>query len=388
MAFGPSSCFTRCFARGISLFSWFLAGNCSIFALYLSSNNVVKQGIISVVSVLVVSFACFFLWGELNYQAVALLLLLTVSVLAMVYDIIPVLLASALSAIIWNYCFIPPRFTLDVGSTADLLMFLSYFFVALLNGVLTAKIKQAERKARDREEKEKTIRLYNTLLNSLSHELRTPISTIIGAIDLMKRDERDLFSAHQQELLEEIEIATLRLNGQVGNLLDMSRLESGNLWLNLDWCDITELIYLTVRKIDRRTSHQISYQETETLPLFKVDSGLLEQVLHVLLDNAVCYTPDGTSVFIQAEPSPTGLSITIKDQGPGFPADKVDKVFEKFYRLPGSKTGGSGLGLSIAKGFVNAHGGEITLVNNKDRGSLFKINLPCEVSYLNQLKNE
>lgn len=348
----------------------------------------IKQGLISVVSVLVVSFACFFLLGELNYRAVALLLLLTVSVLATLYDIRPVLLASALSAIIWNYCFIPPRFTLDVGSTEDFLMFLSYFFIALVNGVLTAKIKHAERKARDREEKENTIRLYNTLLNSLSHELRTPISTIIGSIDLMKAYGSSLYGAHRQELLEEMEVATLRLNGQVGNLLDMSRLESGSLQLNLDWCDVTELVYLTLQKVGRHTGHQLIFQEVEGLPLFKVDAGLLEQVLYVLLDNAICYTPTGTSVFIRAGSSATALFITIEDQGPGFPEDKLEKVFEKFYRLPGSKTGGSGLGLSIAKGFVNAHGGEITLANNMGRGSVFTIALPCEMSYLNQLKNE
>ena len=122
-------------------------------------------------------------------------------------------------------------------------MFLMYFVIALINAVLTYKIRQVERKIRDEKEKEKTIKLYNTLLNSLSHELRTPISTIIGAIDTIKDNGTKLTESNISDLYTEIEIAGFRLNRQVENLLSMSRLEAGILKPKLDWCDVNELVF-------------------------------------------------------------------------------------------------------------------------------------------------
>ncbi|NTW32317.1 MAG: DUF4118 domain-containing protein, partial [Bacteroidetes bacterium] len=119
--------------------------------------------------IVAVSIACFFTADFIGYKVVALLLLVVVSLLAMVFDILPVLLAALLSALIWNFFFIPPLFTFHIADTEDALMFLMYFVIALVNAVLTFKIREAEKKARDKEEKENTIKLYNTLLNSLSH---------------------------------------------------------------------------------------------------------------------------------------------------------------------------------------------------------------------------
>lgn len=131
-------------------------------------------------------------------------------------------------------------------------MFLLYFFIALVNAVLTFKIRKEEKKARHKEEKEHTIKLYNTLLNSLSHELRTPISTIIGAVDTLKDQKEKISSNNQIELLNQIDTASMRLNRQVENLLNMSRLEWGMLKLNLSWCD-TKLL-ARIRSAMRRNS--------------------------------------------------------------------------------------------------------------------------------------
>ena len=154
----------------------------------------------------------------MSYKTVALVLLMTVSVIAILFEIFPVLLAAVLSAVIWNYFFIPPLFTFDIGNTEDLLMFLLYFVIALVNAVLTIKIREAEKKARDKEEKEKELKLYNTLLNSLSHELRTPIATILGSVDMLKESRDKLSVDNQNELLNEIGIAGNRLNRQVENI--------------------------------------------------------------------------------------------------------------------------------------------------------------------------
>jgi two-component system, OmpR family, sensor histidine kinase KdpD len=331
---------------------------------------------------------CFYFAAFIGYRVVALILLMTASLIAMLFDILPVLIAAILSAIIWNFLFIPPLFTFHITNAEDLLMFLLYFVVALVNAVLTFKIRDAESKARDKEEKEHTIKLYNTLLNSLSHELRTPIATILGAVDTLKENNEKLTVANQQVLLSEIDTASLRLNRQVENLLNMSRLESGMLRLKIDWCDTNELVHSVIAKLSSaNTNHPIQFTPNEQLPLFKLDEGILEQILYNLIHNATLYTPPQTVIDVAISCEADTLILQIVDHGNGFSENELPFVFDKFYRSPNTKTGGSGLGLSIVKGFVEAHGGTILLTNNHP-GAAFVITIPAETSYLNSLKNE
>lgn len=347
-----------------------------------------NQYLISIALVLITSVACFFSTPLIGYKTVALLLLVTVSIIAMLFDILPVLGAALLSAIIWNFFFIPPIFTFHIESTEDLLMFLLYFFIALVNAVLTLKIRKEETKTRDKEEKENTIKLYNTLLNSLSHELRTPISTIIGAVDTLKENKEKISISNQNELLNQIEIAGIRLNRQVENLLNMSRLETGTLKPNSDWCDTNELINSVVQMFNISSRQSIFFQPNEKIPLLKFDRGLIDQVLQNLVLNAVNYTPEKSTIKIVASYQSNTCKIIVSDNGYGIPENEINHVFDKFYRLPDSKTGGSGLGLSIAKGFVEAHNGCIKAKNNDDGGVSFIVEFPAEASYIFNLKNE
>ena len=267
-----------------------------------------------------------------------------------------------------------------------------------------------EKETRKKETKEKAIKLYNTLFNSLSHELQTPISTIIGATDTLKENAAKLTDKNKNALIDEISIASLRLNEQVENLLDISRLESGYLRLKKDWCDINELIYSVVNKLQSKSEkHKINIAIPENFPLFRLDFGIMEQVLYNLLNNAIQYSPDNSTVSIITkygitltgyfdENEETGvvhkdntsntLIITIADNGKGFPENEIRKVFDKFYRLQNSHAGGTGLGLSIVKGFVEAHKGKITLKNIPEGGAEFTIEIPAKASHLNSLKNE
>jgi two-component system sensor histidine kinase KdpD len=258
----------------------------------------------------------------------------------------------------------------------------------MVNAVLTYKIKVQERKARDKEEKEKAIHLYNTLFNSLSHELKTPISTILTAADTLKDNESILPVHVKATLIAEIEIAGTRLNRQVENLLHMSRLESGMLKVKRDWCDISELIYTILQKLGPDEQNRITYEPDQNLPLFKLDAGLIEQVIFNIVHNAIQYTPPDALIRITVLPKDEKCVITISDNGPGIPEKELTHLFEKFYRLPESKTGGTGLGLSIAKGFVEAHGGTITVENRKEGGAQFSMEIPAETSFLNYIKNE
>lgn len=351
--------------------------------------NLTQQYLISVLAVIVVSFACFFFKDLVDYKTVALILLLVVSVLAMLYNLWPVLLAATISALTWNFFFIPPHFTFHIEKAEDILMFFMYFVIASLNGVLTYKIRQIRRLAQRKEEKEKTLKLYNTLLNSLSHELRTPIATIIGATDNLQHNYSKLNESNKSELIQEISKASLRLNKQVDNLLNMSRLESGTIKLKLDWCDINELIYEVIKQVKENTkSHTFIVEIEDQLPLFKIDYGILEQVLFNLLQNAVTYTPAGSTIRLKAKTINKNLMLIVEDNGQGFPSTEIKNVFDKFYRLKNTTASGTGLGLSIVKGFVEAHQGTVGLQNAKPNGAIFTIVIHCEASYINNLNHE
>lgn len=324
-------------------------------------------------------------WG---YQLVALLLLLLVSVLAMFFDILPVLAAAALSALVWNFFFIPPLFTFHIEKPEDALLFALYFFIASVNAVLTYQVRRAEKRARDKVEKEKSIALYRTLFNSLSHELRTPIANIIGAADTLKENETQLKDVQRKDLLDQISEAGFRLSRQVENLLNMSRLETGLLSPKPDWTDLEELIEDTRKKLDNPRNGDIVSDFPPDFPLCKLDAGLLEQMLKNLLENALNYTPVGTSVHVTCQLEGNRLSLKVKDAAPGIPEKQLDQIFDKFYRLPNTLPGGSGLGLSIVKGFSEAMGGTVKAANAPEGGAIFEVNIPVETTFINQLKNE
>lgn len=341
--------------------------------------NLAFQYLISIGLITVIGLTSYLVIEPAGYKVVALILLLAVSVLAMLFDILPVLTTAVLSAIAWNFFFIPPVFTFHIGNTEDSLMFLMYFVVALINAALTFKIRDSEEKARNKEERENSIKLYNTLLNSLSHELRTPIATIIGAVDTIKENRDRLSEKNIEELITEIEIAGLRLNRQVENLLNMSRLESGFLKLRLDWCDINELIYTVIKNNQPdKKERNILFYANDNLSLFRIDRDLMEQAIQNVLHNALQYTPANATITIRAEKKKASCIITIEDNGQGIPEEKMQFIFDKFYRLPQTLTGGTGLGLSIAKGFIEAHQGKINVKNCKTGGAKFTIEIPAE----------
>ena len=350
---------------------------------HISKKRLVNQLLLSILLVTGVSALCFFSLGSGNYRIVALLLLVTVSIIAMFFDIWAVLTGAVLSALIWNFLFIPPVFTFHINDAEDILMFLMYFLVALINGMLTFKIRQVEKRAREKEEKEKVIKLYNTLLNSLSHELRTPIATIIGSVDTLKQ-ESGISESNRRILLQEIDLAGSRLNKQVENLLSMGRLESGMLKPKLDWVDISELIRSIIYQFSDIKSHEIVfYESVEDLPLYKTDGGILEQILYNLIQNALSYTPAGSKVTVEIDQEAEGLYIEIADNGKGFPNDAIPHVFDKFYRLPHTKTNGVGLGLSIVKGYCEALNGNIILEIKLEGGARFTLEIPSEYTFIN-----
>jgi two-component system sensor histidine kinase KdpD len=198
-----------------------------------------------------------------------------------------------------------------------------------------------------------------------------------------------LTEENRKELLSEISKSSLRLNRQVENLLNMSRIESGFLELKRDWVDVSELVYDVVNRLKHLTAeHPVGVIIKDNLPLFKLDYGLMEQVVYNLVYNAAIYIPKYCVITVRVSFLGDRLVIDVEDSGTGFPPGETEKVFDKFYRLKSAQTGGTGLGLSIVKGFVEAHKGSVVLENMPGGGARFTIEIPAETAGAGELKNE
>lgn len=218
-------------------------------------------------------------------------------------------------------------------------------------------------------------RLGKTLLNSVSHELRTPLAAITSATSGL-RDAGALNPA-QQTLAEELDEATARLNRLVRNLLDLSRLEAGHVHPNLDWHDVRDLVHTALQNLGRTLAeHPVKIEIASGLPPMKLDSTLTEQILANLLSNAALHTPAGTPIEICARAESHELLLEVADHGPGLPPENSARLFERFERGANAAPGGTGIGLSLVKGFTEAQGGTVAAANRNGGGAVFTVRLP------------
>jgi two-component system sensor histidine kinase KdpD len=476
---------------------------------------------LSIVVIGLTGLICSPLSTEQGYHVVSFILLFVVSILATFMGIGPIFLASTLASLVWNFFFIPPHYTFHIDKTEDILMFGMFFIIALLNGILTSRLRKQEKLARDREkhtnalfqltrelskasgmdevltvaireirnhfsvdslfilqdgknilassgrlQREKKLspveygtatwvfeharkagdfpdktaytfyplhgtrikpgvvavklekpfsedknafwdtflaqvsnalereflgelaqkarfldesdKLYKTLFNSISHEFRIPVATIMAASDTLMALSHS--GNVQSALYNEIFTASVRLNQLIENLLNMSRLESGRLSVRLDWYDINDLVNKLSEDLnDELKPFALLVSVPDDMPLVRIDYGLMEQVLYNILINACHQAPVASNISLETGHSEGELAIRIMDRGPGFPEEALNNVFQKFFRVAGSKTGGLGLGLSIVKGFVEAHKGTVSVENRKDGGAAFTIRVPSEL---------
>jgi len=220
--------------------------------------------------------------------------------------------------------------------------------------------------------------LEQALLNSISHDLRTPLVTISGVLDSLRADALLHNPVKREELLTSAIDEAGRLNRFVGSLLDMTRLEAGMLAPRLVPCDVEDIVGSAAGSVELRLgNHRLVTNVAADLPLVSADPALLNQALVNLLDNAVKYSPPGADIHFTAHSHGDRLVLAVLDNGPGIPPGQEEHIFEKFYRLAiPEKTGGTGLGLSIAKGIVTAHGGTITAANRAEGGLQVEVHLP------------
>lgn len=346
-----------------------------------------KEYIIAVGGVTTLTIACWLLTPLTGYGSMSLIYLLGVLLAGMILSRGPVLLVAALSALAWNFLFIPPLFTLHIAKLEDALTFATYFIIAITVGSLTAQLKAREHLAAQIQLSQESERLRKTLLDCVSHELKTPLAAVAAASQELSRSALNGPDPQiQKELIREIRDGSRRLNRVVDNLLDMTRLESGVIQPKREWCDVRELL-LSAIEIERDSinDRDIRVDVADNTPLALVDHTLIEQAVAKLLANAGSHTPTRLPIEIDAEYKDDHLVICVGDRGPGIPVEATERLFEKFYRGDGRKAGGLGLGLSIARGFVEAHGGTLIAENRDGGGARFMISLPVRVTKMDEL---
>lgn len=221
-------------------------------------------------------------------------------------------------------------------------------------------------------------RLRGSLLSSVSHDLRTPLTSISGATGTLLEQDGSIDSATRRVLLQTAHEEAERLSRQVSNLLEMTRVESGNLKVTKELQPLEETLGAALRRLDKTLQgRKVEMKLPPDLPMVPVDAVLLEQVLFNLLDNAAKYTPPDTAVDVSAAADDDEVTVEIADRGPGLGDGDEERIFDKFYRGQSPRTQpGTGLGLAICKGIVHAHGGKISARNRDGGGAVFIFTLP------------
>jgi two-component system sensor histidine kinase KdpD len=233
---------------------------------------------------------------------------------------------------------------------------------------------------------EATEKLQTALLNSISHDLRTPLVSITGALSSLDEASPALDPEVQRALIETAREEAERLNRLVGNLLDITRLEAGAMRLHREACDMQELIGSSLEQIGTPLKNrQVKVDLSNKLPLLSLDFVLFSRVMVNVIDNALKYSPPEKPIEIRAYVSNQYLEISVADRGDGIPVEDLEHIFDKFYRVQRpDNVSGTGLGLSISKGIVEAHGGSIRAENRIGGGAIFNVRLPLEGTGINE----
>ncbi len=288
----------------------------------------------------------------------------------------PAILSSFLGVLCFDFFFVPPRYTFHVEHTQYLVTFLVMLAVALTISHLALRMQIEADAARRSEVEAETEKLRSSLLSAVSHELKTPLTAILGSVGILARASSP-GAGHWRELLDNIREEAERLTRLVHNLIETTRLESGRVRLKKEPYPVEDIIGTALERLDKLLAgREVRTAIPENLPLVPLDPVLMELVFVNLLDNAVRHAPGATPIEISARAAKDRLEIAVADRGPGLASEHIGRVFEKFYRAQ-SASGGAGLGLAICKAVVEAHGGSIQVRNRAGGGAEFMVSLPC-----------
>jgi two-component system, OmpR family, sensor histidine kinase KdpD len=292
----------------------------------------------------------------------------------------PAAVGAVLGVLAFDFFFVPPYLNFAVADSQYLLTFAVMLLVGLVISGLAASVRRQARLAAEARLRVETERLRNSLLAAISHDLRTPLAAIIGASSSLAEEEARFDPAARRALGRDILDASRRMHELMNKVLEMARLQSGKIELKVEWYPLEELIGSVLGYLkERLEDHPVVVELPPQAPWILADGSLIEQVLANLVENAVKYTPPGTRITIGARREGDALTVEVADQGPGLPVGTEERVFEKFYQAqPESAGGGVGLGLTICRTIVEAHGGSIRAASRAGGGASFVFDLPVK----------
>lgn len=374
-----------------------------------------KQLLGYLVAVLVIAAATIVLraFGDhINSTTVSLTFLLIVLFLATAWGPRPAVVASLLAATSLNYFFLPPVGTFTIADPHNWVAVFAFLITAVLVGQLSARVK---RQAADAEAARTEIerlyeelqdsfeaasqakalrqseRLKSALLDAVTHDLRTPLTSIKASIttlldDTKRSGEVNLEPQSKMEMMEVIDEESDRLNRFIGDLIELARIEAGEMQLSRRWGPLDEIISAaTLRARPITKDHRVEVKVAEGLPVVRVDERAVSEVFYTLINNAAKFSPAGSVIRISAQQDGASMRMSVEDEGVGISPELRERVFDKFFRATrngdvGRQTpAGTGMGLAIAKGIVEAHGGRIWIETGPmDRGTRVVFTLPID----------
>lgn len=332
---------------------------------------------------------------HLNQTTVALALLLVVLLTAIRWGSRPAMLASVLGMLCFNFFFLPPVRTFTIIDPDNWIALAAFLSAALTVGQLSARARRraheaeagrleierlyeelrgAFERASHAEALRQSERLKSALLDAVTHDLRTPLTSIKASVTTLleteagaSQDALPIDAEGRKEFLEVINEEADRLNRFIEGLVELARIEAGEMRLRRAWGNVDEIISTALARAEPLTrGHRIAVEIEESLPAVRVDARALAEVVYTLVDNAAKYSPGGTRILVKASRAPTEMvEFAVEDKGRGIPPDLRERVFDKFFRATGEAgeagmpSTGLGMGLAIARGIVEAHGGRI-----------------------------
>lgn len=352
---------------------------------------------------------------QVNSTTVALAFLLVVLVVALFWGSRPALVASVLGMFCFNFFFLPPLHTLTIAHGENWIALIVFFTTALAVGQLSARAKQRAEEAEIRKREAESLytrlqaafereseaeaikrseRLKSALLDAVTHDLRTPLTAIKASITTLIDEARgqtaetqpvELDAESRFEMLEVIDQESDRLNRFISDLIDLARIEAGELRLRRRWGAVDEIISTALaRAKSLTTGHYVKIAVEKELPVVRIDANAVSEVVYTLVDNAAKYSPRGSAILIDARRGPDGMvTMAVEDEGTGIDRDMQERVFDKFFRatrdgdVAKHQPSGTGMGLAIAKGIVEAHEGKIWIeAGGNGKGTRVVFTLP------------
>jgi K+-sensing histidine kinase KdpD len=360
---------------------------------------------LAVAGIIVVTVSLKLFDGNINATTVALALLVIVLFVATAFGSGPAVVASLVGGVCFNYFFLPPVGTLNIADPHNWIALLAFLITAITAGQLSARAKRRAEEAYaaqqeverlyhelqdsfERSSQAKALkqseRLKSALLDAVTHDLRTPLTSIKASVTTLLDGERSrergaaegqLGNEGRREMLEVIDEEADRLDRFIEGLMELARIEAGEMHLRRKWSSLNEIIVAAMKRAEPRTrAHRVELWLDEELPAVRVDERAMSEVVYVLVENAAKYSPPASIIRVLAKGGEQGsVQLVVEDRGPGIPVELRERVFDKFFRAmrDGDKSkSGTGMGLAIAKGIVEAHGGHISIADSGDSNGI------------------